>query len=96
MELFFLVFSATLSEEIEIFLKTNNIGSFTLFPLVHGSGQGGGTKMDTEVWPGYNQMYMLCLDKKESDIIKSWVKQYKNSPTREGIKLMSVKLETII
>ncbi|MBU1106597.1 MAG: hypothetical protein KKB51_08035 [Candidatus Riflebacteria bacterium] len=96
MEFIMLVCSATLQEELEQLFRKNQISAFTQLPTVYGSGDGGGTRLDTEVWPGMNVMYMLALAPEKYAIVKNWVAAYRSRQPREGIKLFSLALKEML
>ncbi len=93
MEFLMLICSTTLQEEIEEFFETHAIGSYTCIPSVYGSGKGGGTRLNTEVWPGLNMMYILTLDQEKYEKLKNWVARYRKNETREGLKLFSLAMK---
>lgn len=96
MEFIMLVCGATLQEDLELLFKKNQIVAFTQFPVVYGSGQGGGTRLDTEVWPGLNVMFMLALEPEKYAIVREWVVKYRQQKPREGIKLFSLALKEML
>lgn len=96
MEFVMLICSATLQEDLELLMKKNQIAAFTQLPVVYGSGQAGGTRLDTEVWPGMNMMYILALEPSKYVIIKEWVKNYRQQQSREGVKLFSLTLKEML
>jgi len=96
MEFVMLVCSTTLQEDLEQLFRRNQISAFTQMPTVYGSGAGGGTRLDTEVWPGLNMMYILALPPEKYAIVRDWVAAYRNRPTREGVKLFSLALKEML
>ena len=50
MEFNLIICSSTLEEEIMVFFKSNGITSYTVLPMAVGSGNGGGTRLDNEIW----------------------------------------------
>ncbi len=96
MEFVMLVCSATLQEELELLFRKNRISAFTQIPTVYGSGDGGGTRLDTEVWPGLNMMYILALPPEKYAVVKDWVSLYRDRKPREGVKLFSLCLKEML
>lgn len=96
MEFVMLVCSATLQEELEQLFRKNQVFAFTQIPTVYGSGAGGGTRLDTEVWPGLNMMYILALSPDKYTIVKDWVSVYRDREPREGVKLFSLCLKEML
>lgn len=96
MELIMIVCSATLSDDIEDLFIRNNIQNYTLMPEVYGSGQGGSKRLNTEVWPGINLMYLVSTTPENSKAIKEWAKEYRKQETREGLKIFALALNEVI
>lgn len=96
MELLILACSSTLQEKIEYMFEDIELSNYTHIPQVTGSGEGGGTRLNNEVWPGQNLMYIIHADQTKLAQIKSWVKTYRNQELREGIKLFAVPLVEVI
>lgn len=96
MELLMIVCCTTLREKLQNYLEEIEVTSYTLVPEVNGSGQGGGTKLNTEVWPGLNMMLFVQTTNDKSALIKTWIKSYKSKKIREGIKLFSLGLNEVI
>jgi hypothetical protein len=95
-EFVMLICSATLQEDLEQLFRQNKIAAFSQIPTVYGSGAGGGTRLDTEVWPGMNLMYILALSPDKYAIVKDWVREYRSHRPREGIKLFSLCLKEML
>lgn len=96
MELLMIVCSATLSDEIEELLSSNDVQNFSLIPEVYGSGKGGSTRLNTEVWPGINLMYLVTTTPEKAEAIKHWARDYRKEETREGLKVFSLALNEVI
>ena len=91
-----LICSATLQEELEQLFRIHKISAFSQIPTVYGSGAGGGTRLDTEVWPGMNMMYILALSADKYAIVKAWVSEYRSHKPREGVKLFTLNLKEML
>ncbi len=96
MEFAMLICSATLQEELEQLFRKHKISAFSQIPTVYGSGAGGGTRLDTEVWPGMNMMYILALPDDKYAIVKGWVSEYRSRQPREGVKLFNLSLKEML
>lgn len=96
MEFLIIVCSATLQDEIDALFERLEITSYTHVPEATGSGKGGGTRLNDEIWPGENSMYMIAGSPTQAARIKEWVKEYRQRPLREGLKLFSLPLNEII
>ena len=91
-----IVCCTTLRERLENYLHEIEVASYTLVPEVNGSGKGGGTKLNTEVWPGLNMILFVQTSEQKSAKLKEWIKSYKTRQVREGIKLFSLGLTEVI
>lgn len=96
MEFLIIVCSATLQDEINMLFERLEITGFTHLPQATGAGKGGGIRLNDEVWPGENSMYMIAVDKQQSAAVKDWVRRYRQEPLREGLKLFSLPLNEVI
>ncbi|EKD81115.1 MAG: hypothetical protein ACD_39C01969G0001 [uncultured bacterium] len=96
MEFVMLVCSTTLQEDLERLFRRHQIAAFTQMPTVYGSGNGGGTRLDTETWPGLNMMYILALPQEKYVIVRDWVASYRTRQPREGVKLFSLALKEML
>jgi hypothetical protein len=96
MELLMVICSSTLREELHKVMKENNIQYFTQIPEVYGSGKGGGTKLNTDVWPGINMLYYITTSEEQGKILKQWARKYKEAGVREGLKIFSLQMSEII
>lgn len=96
MEFLIIVCSATLQDVVDDLFEEHQITSYTHILEATGAGQGGGIRLNDEVWPGENSMYMIALDKTKAEVLKSWVREYRKETPREGLKLFSLPLNEII
>lgn len=96
MEFLIIVCSATLQDEIEMLFERLVITRYTHIPEATGAGKGGGIRLNDEVWPGENSVYMIALDKQQAGAIKDWVRRYRQESLREGLKLFSLPINEII
>ncbi len=96
MEFLIIVCSATLQDEINQLLESLNITGFTHIPEAEGSGNGGGTRLNNETWPGENSMFMIAVKPEKAAQLKAWVREYRKGVLREGLKLFSLPLVEMI
>ena len=96
MELLMIICSSTLREDLHRLMKDNEIQYFTQIPEVYGSGKGGGTKLNTDVWPGINMIYFITTDSDKVKVLKEWAKRYKEAGVREGLKIFSLQMNEVI
>jgi hypothetical protein len=96
MEFIIIACSHTLRDDMEEFFKKNEITGYTLLPHVLGAGQGGGNRLDSVIWPGHNVLILLAIPEEKYDTLKSWVKEYRLTEPREGLKLFNLALKEIV
>ena len=96
MELLMIVCSATLSDDVESLFNKNGIKNYSLIPEAYGSGKGGSTRLNTDVWPGINLMYFVTTSPEKAEIIKQWAREYRKDETREGLKIFALALNEVI
>ncbi len=96
MEFLILVCSSTLQDEILNYLEAHQITGFTRMAPVTGSGQGGGTRMGDEIWPGENAVFFVALAGDKAAGLKKWVRSYRSGQLREGLKLFALPLTEVI
>lgn len=96
MEFLIIVCSATLQDEVDQLFESLGVTGYTHIPEATGSGKGGGTRLNDEVWPGENSMYLIAVERSKADAIKSWVRRYREGVLREGLKLFSLQMNEMI
>jgi hypothetical protein len=85
-----------MQDEILHLLETLEGRSFTHLLQATGSGNGGGTRMNDEIWPGENCVYMIATDAGKAGEIKKWIRRYREASLREGMKLFVLPLTEVI
>jgi hypothetical protein len=96
MEFLIMVCSATLQDEIDMLFEELRITSYTHILEATGAGEGGGIRLNNEVWPGENSMYLVSASPEQTAKIKEWVRTYRKKEIREGLKLFSLPLNEVI
>lgn len=96
MELLIIVCSSTMQDAVETFFDDAGITSYTLIPEVVGSGKGGGTRLNDEIWPGVNSLYLVGLEPEPAANLKAWARNYRQTEIREGLKIFSLNLQEVV
>ncbi|NLM16408.1 MAG: hypothetical protein GX221_01680 [Candidatus Riflebacteria bacterium] len=96
MEFLIIAVSSTIQTDVLTLFKKHNIKNYTLFTQVMGSGEGGGKRMNTEVWPGENTVFMVACDPEKADIIRKWGKHYREESIREGLQVFTLQLQSML
>jgi len=96
MEMLIIVCSSTMQDAVETFFEDAGITSYTLIPEVVGSGKGGGTRLNDEIWPGVNSLYLVALAPEPAAHLKAWARNYRQAEIREGLKIFSLNLQEVV
>ena len=96
MEFLIIVCSSTLQEEIDQLFDKLVITGYTKIPQATGAGRVGGTRLNDEVWPGENSVYMIAVSPDQAKEIKVWVREYRAGDLREGLKLFALPMSEVI
>lgn len=83
-------------EDIEAQFKAHSITGYTLLPLVFGSGEGGGKRLNDEIWPGQNLTYFAAVTQEQSHALFEWATAYRRHKIREGLKIFNLALKEMI
>lgn len=96
MELLVIACSSTLQEQVLAFFARAGIASYTQVPEVVGAGQGGGTRLNSEIWPGVNTLFLVALAPGQATAVREWARAYRARPVREGLKVFSLALQEMV
>ncbi|HNV71349.1 MAG TPA: hypothetical protein PKO06_16725 [Candidatus Ozemobacteraceae bacterium] len=96
MELLIIVCSSTMKDAVEEVFDQAGISSYTRVPEVVGSGKGGGTRLNDEIWPGVNTLYLIAPTLEQAKTVKDWVREYRREDVREGLKVFSLAAQEIM
>ncbi|MBF0407368.1 MAG: hypothetical protein HQM10_08440 [Candidatus Riflebacteria bacterium] len=96
MEMLVIVCSSTLQDMMNDFLEKSGITSYTRVPEVIGAGLCGGKRLNDEIWPGVNTLYLIALQPDKAAGIKNWAREYRREEIREGLKVFSLNVQEII
>jgi len=96
MEMLIIVCSSTLQDAVEDFFEEHGIASYTRIPEVVGSGKGGGTRLNDDIWPGVNTLYLVALAPEPAAAFKAWAREYRRADVREGLKVFAFEPREVI
>lgn len=94
MKLLFLVYDAVLDEEVSEALDKCNRQGYTKWVRVLGRGERGEPRMDTPVWPGFNNAVMMAVTSGQEAALKESLAGI--SAGGGGLRLYSLPVERIL
>ncbi len=93
MKMVMIIYNEAIDEEVLEFLQVCCIEHFTKWQKVLGKGQASEPHLDTNVWPGVNNVCMTVLEDKKVPAILSKVKELRARLGTEGIKAFVLPVE---
>ena len=91
-----LIYNEAIDEEVLDSLQSCCIEHFTKWQRVLGKGQVSEPHLDTNVWPGANNVCIAVVDDKKVPPILSKIKELRQNLGKEGIKAFVLPVEEII
>lgn len=82
-----------IDDEVTELLSSCGVDSFTKFRRALGKGKSSGSHLDSAIWPGANNVYLVVLEDKPAKALLEKVKQARNSLGKEGIKAFLLPVE---
>jgi nitrogen regulatory protein PII len=96
MKMIMMIYNEAIDDEILGSLQACCIEHFTKWQRVLGKGQASEPHLDTNVWPGVNNVCITVVDDKKVLPILSKVKELRAKLGKEGIKAFVLPVEEII
>jgi nitrogen regulatory protein PII len=91
-----IVYNEAMDEEVMNILSHCTVKSYTKVRGVHGKGESSGTHLDSDIWPGKNNiLYVACMAK-QSEQLLARVKELRKKLSHEGIKAFVLPVEEVI
>ena len=95
MKMIFIAYNMAIDEEVMESLEEVGTGTYTKWTRVHGKGKTSGPHLDSNVWPGVNNVLAIVVeDEKVSEILLK-VQELRKSLGKEGIKAFVLPLEEV-
>ena len=84
-EMVFVVFNASIEEEVLEALREAGVDCFTKIPGVHGAGSCSEPRLDSHVWPGTNTAYLIAVEPDKRERVLEAVRKVKEVHRDEGV-----------
>lgn len=91
-EMVFVVFNASIEEEMLEALREAGMDCYTKIPGVHGAGSCSEPRLDSHVWPGTNTAYLIAVEPGERGPILDAVRKMKEMHREEGVSAFVLPL----
>ena len=96
MKMVMIVYNEAIDFEVMESLQTCCIEYFTKWQRVLGKGKISEAHLDTNVWPGVNNVCMTVVEEKKVPAIIAKIKELRLSLGQEGVKAFVLPVEEII
>ncbi len=96
MKMVMVVYNEAIDEEVLSSLESSGMEFFTKWPRVLGKGRLSEPHLDTNVWPGVNNVCMTVVDEKKLLLVLAKVKELRARLGKEGIKAFVLPVEESI
>ncbi|MFW6134407.1 MAG: PG0541 family transporter-associated protein [Elusimicrobiota bacterium] len=96
MKFLLIIYNAAVESQIIECMKECEIKTYTKFPGLHGVGTHSDPHLDTHVWPGVNNAFLIALDEQKINPLVEKVKKFKQEQLQEGVKAFVLPLERVI
>jgi hypothetical protein len=81
----FVVFNASIEEEMLEALREAGMDCFTKIPGVQGAGSCSAPRLDSHVWPGTNTAYLIAVEPDVRERVLEAVRKVKEVHREEGV-----------
>ncbi len=95
MKMAMIIYNEAIDEEVMHSLKICSIDSFTKWQKVLGRGKISGAHLDSNIWPGANNVCMIVADDDKINSLLTQVNNLRQTLGKEGIKAFLLPVEEI-
>lgn len=96
MKFIFIMYNSALEEEVTEMLSEAGLENHTKWTHVLGKGTSGGPRLDSHIWPGFNNVVAVAAQDLQSQTLISKLQRFKESLNEGGIKAMVLPLDTLV
>lgn len=93
MKMVLVVYNEAIDDEVMEVLTTCGISSFTKFRQVLGRGILSEPHLDSNIWPGANNVCMVIIEDIQVDSLLDGIKSLRKTLSKEGIKAFVLPVE---
>ncbi len=95
MKMVMVVYNEAIDDEVMDGLQTCCIDSFTKWQRVLGRGKTSGPHLDSNIWPGANNVCMAVVEDHKVPLLLTQVKNLRKALGKEGIKAFVLPVEEV-
>lgn len=95
MKMVLIVYNEAIDDEVMAVLENCGIESFTKWQKVLGKGKLSGPHLNSNVWPGANNVCMSVIEDIEVSPLLNQIKNLRKTLSKEGIKAFILPLEAL-
>ncbi|MBM3254694.1 MAG: hypothetical protein FJZ08_00085 [Candidatus Omnitrophica bacterium] len=88
-----IVYNEALDLDVMAVLGGCAVKNYTKANAVYGRGEGSGTHLGNDIWPGRNNILYVACDEKQAQQILACVKELRKKLGHEGVKAFLLPLE---
>jgi len=92
----FIIYNVAIESKVTEVLEKLDIKTYTKINRIHGVGTHSVPHLDTNVWPGVNNAFLIAVEEIVKEKILEEMKKLKVSYRKEGIKIFVIPLEEVI
>lgn len=95
MKMILIAYNMAIDEEVMEVLEEAGAETYTKWTRVHGKGKTSGPHLDSNVWPGVNNVLAIAVENDKVSEIPLKVQELRKSLGEEGIKAFVLPLEEV-
>ena len=77
MKALLIVYNAAIESRITSCMEECGLSSYTKFPAIHGVGESAGPRLDTYIWPGTNNAFLIIEEAEKMPKMLEKIKELK-------------------
>ncbi|MDL1955561.1 MAG: transcriptional regulator [Candidatus Desulfofervidus auxilii] len=96
MKVIIIIYHVEYDEELMAILEKTGIKNYSKLERVLGKGKNSEPRLDTAVWPGFNNALIIGVNEEEKETLLKELKKYSDKRQGKGICVFIMPLEKII